>query len=73
MTDELDRISDRDLNERQRVVKAHLNRPVERAARDGYCNDCGNDIPAPRRQARPDAVTCLTCQQLREERRKRDH
>ncbi|MEG0099746.1 MAG: TraR/DksA C4-type zinc finger protein [Citrobacter sp.] len=73
MTDELDRVSDLELNERQRAVKAHLNRPVEQADRDGYCNDCGNDIPPPRRQACPDEVTCLTCQQLREERRKRGH
>lgn len=73
MTDELDRVSDLELNERQQAVKAHLNRPVEQARRDGICNDCGSAVPEDRRQCCPEVVTCFTCQQLREERRKRGH
>lgn len=66
MTDELDRVSDRELNERQQAVKAHLNRPVERAERAGYCNDCGKAISPQRLEVCPEAATCLACQEIRE-------
>ncbi|WP_265326132.1 TraR/DksA family transcriptional regulator, partial [Escherichia coli] len=36
----------------------------------GFCNDCGNVIPAQRLAALPDVVTCIDCQQMRERRRK---
>jgi len=30
------------------------------------CEDCGAEIPAPRRQAAPWATTCIECQSIRE-------
>ncbi|WP_046079969.1 TraR/DksA family transcriptional regulator [Halomonas sp. HG01] len=35
------------------------------------CDDCGEEIPAARRQAAPWATTCIECQSIRE--RKRRH
>ncbi|QFT84459.1 hypothetical protein FIU88_05630 [Halomonas sp. THAF12] len=35
------------------------------------CEDCGEEIPAARRQAAPWAATCIECQSIRE--RKRRH
>ncbi|MDT0501610.1 MULTISPECIES: TraR/DksA family transcriptional regulator [unclassified Halomonas] len=34
------------------------------------CDDCGNEIPAARRQAAPWASTCIECQSIREGRNK---
>lgn len=33
---------------------------------DPDCEDCGNEIPKPRRDALPWATTCVECQSLRE-------
>ncbi|MDO2204545.1 hypothetical protein Q2439_13440 [Escherichia coli] len=46
MTDEIDRISEVVLNERQSVVKAWQTRTKEAPRSRGLCNDCGNVIPA---------------------------
>ncbi|MBE0405010.1 TraR/DksA family transcriptional regulator [Halomonas citrativorans] len=35
---------------------------------DPDCEDCGNEIPKPRRDALPWATTCVECQSLRERR-----
>ncbi|EFU2698890.1 TraR/DksA C4-type zinc finger protein [Escherichia sp. MOD1-EC6162] len=70
MTDEIDRISEVVLNERQSVVKAWQTRTKEAPHSQGFCNDCGNAIPAQRLAALPDVVTCIDCQQMRERRRK---
>ena len=35
---------------------------------DPECEDCGNEIPKPRRDALPWATTCVECQSLRERR-----
>ncbi|CAD6551109.1 TraR/DksA C4-type zinc finger protein [Escherichia coli] len=70
MTDEIDRISEVVLNERQSVVKAWQTRTKEAPHSRGFCNDCGNIIPAQRLAALPDVVTCIDCQQMRERRRK---
>lgn len=32
------------------------------------CEDCGAEIPTPRRQAAPWATTCIECQSIRERR-----
>ncbi|EMV2691570.1 TraR/DksA family transcriptional regulator, partial [Escherichia coli] len=45
MTDEIDRISEVVLNERQSVVKAWQTRTKEAPHSQGLCNDCGNVIP----------------------------
>lgn len=37
-------------------------------ANDPWCEDCGDEIPAPRRQAAPWATTCIECQGIRERR-----
>lgn len=71
MTDSFDRASDLETEERQRVLNSHLNRVKEQPAEPGFCNDCGNDIPDDRLEANPDAVTCYTCQDIREKRGKR--
>lgn len=71
MTDSFDRASDLETEERQRVLNSHLNRVKEQPHDPGFCNDCGNDIPAARLAACPDAVTCFTCQDIREKRGKR--
>lgn len=61
MTDSFDRASDLENEERQRVLNSHLNRVKEPPHDPGFCNDCGNDIPAARLAVCPDAVTCFTC------------
>lgn len=71
MTDVLDQASDLENEERERVLKSHLNRIKEQPDNVGFCNDCGNDIPLPRLKAQPDAVTCHTCQSIREQRGRR--
>lgn len=71
MTDVLDHASDLENEERERVLKSHLNRVKEQPDQYGFCNDCGNDIPLLRLKAQPDAVTCHTCQSIREQRGKR--
>ncbi|MBR7596941.1 TraR/DksA family transcriptional regulator, partial [Klebsiella oxytoca] len=35
-----------------------------------FCNDCGAAIPAKRLRALPYAVTCFTCQTIREHKEK---
>ena len=34
------------------------------------CQDCGEDIPEPRRQAAPWAVRCIECQEIDDKRRR---
>ncbi|ELM3734815.1 TraR/DksA family transcriptional regulator [Edwardsiella piscicida] len=71
MTDVFDRASTLENEERERVLNSHLNRVKERPDHPGFCNDCGNTIPGARLNANPDAVTCFTCQDIREKRGKR--
>lgn len=35
-----------------------------------YCEDCGDDIPEPRRAGVPGVRTCVACQALRERHRR---
>lgn len=35
-------------------------------ANDPWCDDCGQPIPAARREAAPWATTCIECQGIRE-------
>jgi phage/conjugal plasmid C-4 type zinc finger TraR family protein len=52
-----------------RLEAALANRPawtgVDMAREE--CDDCGAEIPAPRRQAAPWAATCIECQGIREQ------
>jgi DnaK suppressor protein len=36
----------------------------------GQCVDCGNEIPAPRLEARPTTTRCVPCQSKRDRRRR---
>ena len=36
----------------------------------GRCVDCGNEIPAPRLEARPTTTRCVPCQSKRDRRRR---
>ncbi len=36
----------------------------------GQCGDCGNEIPAPRLEARPTTTRCVPCQSKRDRRRR---
>src|SRR3954447_18080346 len=47
--------------ERVREAMARLD-----AGTYGRCVDCGNEMPAERLEARPEAARCVDCQQLRE-------
>ncbi|SDJ89147.1 TraR/DksA family transcriptional regulator [Billgrantia gudaonensis] len=56
----------------KRLEGALANRPrwigFDMAAAD--CEDCGDPIPAARRQAAPWATTCIECQGIREQKGK---
>ncbi|EPJ9453594.1 TraR/DksA family transcriptional regulator [Pluralibacter gergoviae] len=70
MTKAFDRASDLEMEDRERLLNQHLRRVKELPESYGFCNDCEQPIPAARLQALPDAVTCVTCQAIREHRRK---
>ncbi|HBY9746471.1 TPA: TraR/DksA family transcriptional regulator [Klebsiella pneumoniae] len=70
MTKAFDRSSDLEMEERERVLNSHLNRVKEQPDNYGFCNDCGGAIPAERLRALPSVATCITCQSIRENRRK---
>lgn len=57
----------------QRLEGALANRPrwpEGELATHPDCEECGDEIPAARRQAAPWATTCVACQSLRERRGK---
>ncbi|MFG0311883.1 TraR/DksA family transcriptional regulator [Serratia sp. LACPHL-BACT-2024-00286] len=68
MGDAFDRASELEMEDRKRALNTHLNRVKEAPVEYGYCNDCGDDNPARRLASLPDAVCCVTCQQIREQR-----
>lgn len=53
----------------QNRIDSHLARHKlpPRTFVDPYCDDCGAEIPAARREAAPWAITCIECQSIREE------
>jgi len=51
-------------------LAAHRLPTAIRGAMDIDCEDCGCEIPAPRRAAAPWATTCIECQSIREEKRR---
>lgn len=58
------------LEQRMEHALAHRRLPDAPAAND-ECEECGDEIPAARRQAAPWATTCIACQEINE--RKRRH
>lgn len=48
MGDAFDRASELEMEDRKRALNTHLNRVKEAPVEYGYCNDCGDDIPARR-------------------------
>lgn len=68
MADNADRAAD--------VIQQSLDATLARRAQlvqtaiHDECVDCGDEIPAPRRQAAPWATTCIECQGNRERRGK---
>lgn len=70
MSDDFDRASRLETDERERLIAARLNRPAEQPDEDEhgrYCLDCGETIPPPRVLS-INAVRCVSCQQCREHR-----
>lgn len=61
-TSELQKLS------QQKVRKAQLERALSRVLSSdyGWCDDCGDEIAQGRINAIPDAVTCISCQSVRE-------
>ncbi|MGA2332286.1 MAG: TraR/DksA C4-type zinc finger protein [Syntrophales bacterium] len=55
---------------RRRPFDLEAYQPERAPVIDGiaYCVDCGLDIPPERVRAKPNAVTCLDCQKIRERR-----
>ncbi|HGY4723299.1 TPA: TraR/DksA C4-type zinc finger protein [Citrobacter amalonaticus] len=66
MTDEMDKVSEAEIADRERALNACLNRVNERPHKTGYCNDCGLPIDPKRVAALTGVVTCIDCQQRRE-------
>jgi len=64
MSDLFDRASDLEQLQREEALARHR-RP---AAGPSYshCEDCGDDIPAIRRQAVPGCTRCIVCQEVQE-------
>lgn len=53
----------------QRSLEQHQRRAVANAASAEFCVDCGEPIPAERREKVAGCQTCIDCQQVREARR----
>ncbi|MGQ6078555.1 TraR/DksA family transcriptional regulator [Serratia sp. IR-2025] len=66
MADEFDRASALEIDDRQRALSAHLNRVKTTPINHGFCDDCGAVIPTLRLASLPDAVCCVSCQEIRE-------
>lgn len=77
MTDILDRASELEQKQRDQALKAALTQPKEAQDIDAdgnhYCVDCAVCIPPERIAAAPNAVCCISCQEIREHQRKRLH
>lgn len=64
MADIIDTAAEIEELQRNAALSAHrLNRNAVSAER---CEECGEDIPAPRRAAVPGCQTCAECQSLKE-------
>ena len=76
MVDVFDRAQTREQEDRDRAIAAQLQRGRETEQPDEvdgirYCLDCGDEINPKRLTFRPEAVRCVDCQQIKDERGKR--
>lgn len=55
------------MERRMEGALTRLSTPAPPATND-ECEECGDEIPAARRQAAPWATTCIECQSIRERR-----
>ena len=66
--DPLDRAQSVEEQFREAAIRAVTARPHEAGAT--LCDWCGRPIPADRREANPDARTCIDCQEIKERERR---
>ncbi|WP_273149247.1 TraR/DksA family transcriptional regulator [Methylophaga thiooxydans] len=76
MVDVIDRAQKREQEDNRLALKAALINDVETEQPDEengirYCLDCGEPIPNKRLEARPDAVRCVECKDIKDKRSKR--
>lgn len=76
MVDVIDRAQKREQEDNRLALKAALINDVETEQPDEengirYCLDCGEPIPNNRLEARPDAVRCVECKDIKDKRSKR--
>ncbi|WP_297813690.1 TraR/DksA C4-type zinc finger protein [uncultured Methylophaga sp.] len=76
MVDLFERAQEREQKDRDIAIEAELLRGRETEQPDEedgirYCLDCGEEIPEDRLKARPDAVRCVYCKELKDIRSKR--
>ncbi len=65
MTDIFDKASElEEMHREQSITAARKTNEPAQYIDNGvvYCIDCGNDIPAARLKAKPNAARCVTCQ-----------
>lgn len=73
MVDVFERAQEREQEDRDIAIQAELKRGIETEQPDEengirYCLDCGDPIPNKRLEARPDAVRCVECQNIKAKR-----
>ena len=69
MTDIFDEASEQEQRERDAAIAAHRLRIESRSALS-HCEDCGDEIPADRRQAVKNCRKCIECALVTDARRK---
>lgn len=75
MVDVIDRAQKREQEDNRLALEAALINDVETEQPDEengirYCLDCGEPIPNKRLEARPDAVRCVECKDIKDKRSK---
>ena len=66
--DVCDRAQDLEQRHRDRALRAVIDRPHGGGAT--HCRRCGRAIPAERLAVKPDAETCVVCQEIEERERR---
>lgn len=76
MTDAADRAQERETCERAEALARRARRAFHEEPRvvkgERWCLDCDEPLPKRRLKAAPEAVRCVDCQQLHEQRQRRD-
>lgn len=60
--DEIDVAQEKTADYLARCIAAARGIPLGAGVRSDFCEDCGEEIPAARRLALPDATRCIHCQ-----------